>query len=60
MKIGLLVKTAILWLSGIIASGIFGMFIGSKFGDSQIAFLGIIGGAAAFTCARMWWTERRP
>jgi hypothetical protein len=60
MKIGTLIKTALLWVSGIVASGIFGMFIGSRFGDGQIAFLGIIGGAAAFICVRIWWVERRP
>jgi hypothetical protein len=60
MKAAILIKTVILWVSGIIASGIFGMFIGSRFGDGQIAFLGVIGGATAFICARIWWGERRP
>jgi hypothetical protein len=60
MKIAILIKTVILWVSGIVASGIFGMLVGSRFGDGQIALLGGVGGAAAFTCARIWWGERRP
>jgi hypothetical protein len=52
-------KTVILWVSGIIASAIFGALIGSRFGDGQIALLGGVGGTAAFTCARIWWSERR-
>jgi hypothetical protein len=55
-------KIVILWTSGLLASGIYGVFIGVEFrphpGDPTSMMLGMGGTAAAFTCARLWWSER--
>ena len=54
-------RTAAIWTAGLIASMIFGGLIGSTHLGSSIdtGFLGAIGGAALFACARLWATERK-
>lgn len=52
-----------IWISGLIASGLAGLFAGgvlSRQGEGLLwAAVGLIGGVAAFTCARLWVGDRR-
>jgi hypothetical protein len=56
-----MIRTIAIWVSGLLASGIFGYLVtynlfyrvvGSKFGDLHV--WGIIGGMFAFACLRLW------
>jgi hypothetical protein len=46
-----------IWVSGILAAGIFGTFLGVWAGVDGGPMSGFIGGALAFTCARLWAKE---
>ena len=52
-----------LWISGLIASGVTGGVITvvlihpSRYETGQWLLLGLIGGACAFACARLWLAE---
>lgn len=47
-------RNTLLWISGVLASGIFGSLIGSQLEPVNGGVAGALGGAAAFVCARLW------
>ena len=60
---GGLMRTATIWVAGLLASGIFGGLIGDKFlsrpwfeagGGLEGGIWGFLGGVLAFTCLRLW------
>lgn len=53
-------RTIALWVSGIITFCIIGGGIGDHIEEYGGAFWGIIAGASAFTCLRLWLTEQNP
>lgn len=53
-------RAIVLWISGLLAAAIAGGAIGSLVAYGEMALLlGMLAGALAFTCARLWATERR-
>ncbi len=53
-------KRVAIWVCGILACGIFGGLVGSNLDFSNGGFFGFLGGALAFTCARLWLAEAAP
>ena len=53
-------RTFGIWFFGLVASGIGGGLIGYSFSMIDGWLYGLIGGAAAFACGRLWSTSRRP
>jgi hypothetical protein len=51
-------RTIVIWISGLLASAIFGGFIGSTFdsvyGDGRGMIAGAFAGLLTFICARLW------
>jgi hypothetical protein len=54
------VRTAGIWIFGLLASGIFGAIVGDWLARSgEGGFFGFLGGAFAFACARLWLHKPR-
>jgi hypothetical protein len=57
MNEGIAARTIALWISGLLASGIFGALIGTRLQSlpyDQDGFFGFFGGMLAFACLRLW------
>jgi hypothetical protein len=54
-------RVVALWVFGLLASGIFGGMIGSRFGSeySDYGVWGFLCGVFAFACARLWFGGSR-
>jgi uncharacterized membrane protein len=58
-------RTAILWTTGILASGIIGGMLAAVVGqivqdhEDPWFFVGVLAGMCAFVCARLWLAERK-
>lgn len=50
-----------IWVFGVLASGTFGMLIGARLDNMGAAGIigGVLGGAFAFACARLWYDDSR-
>ncbi len=47
-----------IWVFGLLASGIFGGLIGRQFAHIEGAYWGVLGGAFAFACVRLWLADQ--
>ena len=55
-------RTIFIWIFGVLASGIIGALVGSRFDTgwgSDNAFWGFLAGILVFACARLWFGERK-
>jgi hypothetical protein len=48
-----------LWITGLLAFSASGGLIGNALMPYGGAFWGVVGGASAFTCLRLWLTEKK-